>query len=117
MNSRQFHQLITTILVCAVALLIGIVWGFNHLGKSIIVNVSSPASSSTSYPVSTRDTIIPLPDNKIGIIDGDPTMGGPFKETIVIFQFDSKHNTFKLVGHYDYSKYMQNPVEYGLLSK
>ncbi|MCL6445968.1 MAG: hypothetical protein K6T83_21410 [Alicyclobacillus sp.] len=81
------------------------------------MNVSPPDPSSTYYPVSSSDTIVSLPDNKFGIIDGDPTVGGPFKETIVIFQFDSKHNTLKLVGHYDYSKYMQNPSEYGLLSK
>lgn len=117
MNSRQFNQLMATIFVGAVTFLIAIIWGFNHLGKSMTVNVSPPASSSTSYPISSSDTIISLPDNKIGIIDGDPTMGGPFKQTIVIFQFDSKTNTFNLVGHYDYSKYMQNPSEYGLLSK
>ncbi|MCF8567372.1 hypothetical protein LLE49_21865 [Alicyclobacillus tolerans] len=88
------------------------IWGVNKISRSMSVNVQS-APASVQNTGSVRDTVIQLPGNRIGIINGNPVYGAQM-HTIMIFQYDVKTDKFKLIGSFDYYKYINNPSAYGI---
>lgn len=88
------------------------IWGVNKISHSMSVNVQS-APASVQNTGSTRDTVIQLPGNRIGIINGNPVYGTQM-HTIMVFQYDVKTDKFKLVGSFDYNEYINHPTQYGI---
>ncbi|MFZ5642825.1 MAG: hypothetical protein ACOY46_04445 [Bacillota bacterium] len=53
------------------------------------------------------DSVIQLAENRIAIIETNNNSGA--YGTILVFDYDTKTNSFKLLGKYDYSDYLRNP--------
>jgi len=53
------------------------------------------------------DSVIQLAENRIAIIETNNNSGA--YGTILVFDYDIKTNSFKLLGRYDYSDYFRNP--------
>ncbi|RKD30020.1 hypothetical protein [Thermohalobacter berrensis] len=89
-------------------LLLGIFISLVIIALKPVPNIQIPRQN-VNIP---SNSFINLGNNKIGIVETNDNSGNYGK--ILIFQFDNKNNTFKLVGEFNYSDYYRNPQKYGL---
>lgn len=70
-----------------------------------------PQSSQIQFPTppTPTDNVIQLGSNKIAIMDTNPS--SEWHGRIVVYDYDDKNGTFKLVGKFDYSKDLSYPLK------
>lgn len=72
--------------------------------------ISSP-SSSPNINVTTRDIIVQISPDRIGVVDQGNNSG---YRQLLIFDYDNQAKTFKYQGTLTYEEYLYHPEKYGI---